>query len=104
MTHRSAVPVGMDRVYYGPEGHCRAMQTWNEAWREWTADIDQIIDVGRDQFVVVARVHGEAAASGMTFKEWGAVRYTFREGRIVRVDGALHPDRVGALEAVGLQE
>jgi ketosteroid isomerase-like protein len=104
MTHGSEVPVGMDRVYYGPKGHCRAMEAWNEAWREWTADIDQVIDEGRDQVVVVARIHGEAAASGVRLKEWVAVRYSFREGRIVRVEGALHPERDGALEAMDLRE
>jgi ketosteroid isomerase-like protein len=90
--------IGMDAVYYGPEGHCRAMETWNEAWREWDAEIDEIIETGHDQVVVIGRIRAEGAASGIRLDEWGAVRYTFREGRILRVDGAFDPDRAHALE------
>ena len=104
VTQGSGVAVGIDRVYYGPEGHCQAMATWNEAWRDWTADIQEVIDNGTDQTVVVARVYCEGAASGIRLDEWTAVRYTFREGRILRVDAAFDPARDRVLEAVGLAE
>jgi ketosteroid isomerase-like protein len=96
--------IGMEEVYYGPEGHCRAMETWNEAWREWDAEIDEIIEEGQNQVLIIARVYGQGAASGIRLDEWSAVRYTFREGRIFRVEGALDPDRAKVLEAVGLSE
>jgi ketosteroid isomerase-like protein len=95
---RLGVAIGMDAVYYGPEGHCRAMETWNEAWREWDAEIEEIIEMGHDQVVVIGRIRAEGAASGIRLDEWGAVRYTFREGRILRVDGAFDPDRGHVLE------
>jgi hypothetical protein len=101
MTVRSRIVVGAEDVYYGPDGHCRAMEEWNEAWREWDAEIDEVIEEGPDQILVVARVYGEGAASGIRLDEWGAVRYTFREGRILRIDGAIDPDRDRALEALG---
>jgi hypothetical protein len=104
VTVRERMAVGLDDVYYGPEGHCRAMEVWNEAWREWDAEIDEVIEEGRDQVVVVARVYGEGAASGIRLDEWGAVRYTFREGRILHVDGAIDPDRGRALDALGATE
>jgi len=50
--------------------------------------------------VVVARVYAEGFASGIELDEWGAVRYTFREGRILRVDAAFDPDRDRALDAL----
>jgi ketosteroid isomerase-like protein len=109
-TVRDQMAVGTDNVYYGPDGHCRAMQEWNEAWREWDADIDEVIEEGRDQVLIVARLYGEGAASGITLDDWGAVRYTFREGRILRIDGAIDADRnrvlnaLGATEAAGLSE
>ena len=53
-----------------------------------------------DQVLVIARVFGEGAASGIRLDEWGAVRYTFREGRILRIDGAIDPDRDDALDAL----
>jgi hypothetical protein len=96
--------LGLDAVYYGPEGHCRAMETWNEAWREWDAEIDEIIELGHDQVVVLGRIHAEGAASGINLDEWGAVRYTFREGRILRVDGAFDPDRARALKLLDATE
>ena len=50
--------------------------------------------------MVVARVYAEGSASGIELDEWGAVRYTFREGRILRVDAAFDPDRDRALDAL----
>jgi ketosteroid isomerase-like protein len=101
ITQGDRVAVGLDEVYYGPEGHRRAMEVWNEAWREWDAEIDEIIEEGRDQVLIVARVYGEGAASGIKLDAWSAVRYTFREGLILRVDGAIDPDRDRALDALG---
>ena len=110
ITVGSGVAIGLDPIYYGPEGHCRAMEVWNEAWREWDAEIDQVIEEGRDRVLIVGRVWGEGAASGIKLDAWGIVRYTFRDGRIVRVDAAYGPDRdraldaLGSLEAAGLSE
>jgi ketosteroid isomerase-like protein len=93
-------PIGLDPVYYGPEGHCRAMEVWNDAWRVWDAEIEEVIDEGPDQVLIVAQVYGEGAASGIKLDEWGAVRYTFRDGRIWRVESAFDPDRDRALDAL----
>ena len=100
LTVGSSVTMGLDPVYYGPEGHCRVMEDWNEAWQEWDAEIDEIIEEGRDQVLFIARVSGVGAASGIKVDEWSAGRYTFREGRILRVEGALHSDKERALEAL----
>jgi hypothetical protein len=37
LTVEGLVAVGLDDVYYGPEGHCRVMEVWNEAWPKWDA-------------------------------------------------------------------
>jgi ketosteroid isomerase-like protein len=96
----AGVALGIDAVYYGPAGHCRAMETWNEAWQFWDAEIDEVIEQGHDQVLIVARLFGEGAASGIKLDEWGAVRYTFRGGRIVRVDASLDSNRDRALRAL----
>jgi hypothetical protein len=96
----SGVPIGFDPVYYGVEGHCRSMEIWNEAWRTWDVEIDEVVEVGRDQVLVIAKVHCVGAASGITLDEWGAIRYTFREGLILRVDASFNPDRDRALDAL----
>jgi hypothetical protein len=44
---------------------------------------------------------GEELASGIRLDAWSAVRYTFREGLILRVDGAIDPDRDRVLDALG---
>jgi hypothetical protein len=100
LTVGSNLVMGVDPVYYGPEGHCRVMEDWNEAWQEWDAEIDEIIEEGRDQVLFIARVSGVGAASGIKVNEWSAGRYTFREGRILRIEGALHSDKERALAAL----
>jgi len=60
----------------------------------------EIIEEGRDQVLFIARVYGEGAASGIRVDEWSAARYTFREGRILRIEGALHSDKERALAAL----
>lgn len=74
------------------------METWKEAWGSWDAEIDKVVEIGRDQVLIIARVRAEGAASGVKFDEWGAVRYTFRNGQILRVDGAFDRDRSHAVE------
>jgi hypothetical protein len=103
LTQAARGVVGLDAVYYGPEGHCRSMQAWNEAWDSWDADIQEVIDEAPNRIVVVARIKFEGHSSGIQMNEWGAVKYTFRDGRILRVDGALERDRdrvLGALETM----
>lgn len=100
-THIVGAPIDADPVYYGLEGHCRAMEVWNEAWREWDGEIDEVIEEGRDRVLIVARVWGEGVASGIKLDAWGAVRYTFRDAWIVRVDAAFGPDRDRALDSLG---
>jgi hypothetical protein len=100
LTVGSNVVMGADPVYYGPEGHCRVMEDWNEAWTEWDAEIDEIVEEGRDQVLFIARVSGVGAASGIKVNEWSATRYTFREGRVLRVEGALHSEKERALTAL----
>ena len=93
LIHGTGALIGLDSVYYGPDGHCRAMQVWNEAWERWDGEIEDILEEGRDRLVVIGRIHAVGSASGVTLNEWGAARYTFRRGRIVRVDGAFDPER-----------
>jgi hypothetical protein len=80
------------------------MEVWNEAWREWDGEIDEVIEERRDRALIVARIWAEGAASGIKLGAWGTVRYTFRDERIVRVDPAFGPDRDRALDALGSLE
>jgi ketosteroid isomerase-like protein len=92
-------PVGMDDVYYGPDGYCRSMEEWAGAWRNWRVDVEDVVEVAPDQVLITARHIGEGQASGARIEQWGAVLYTFRRGRIVRVDAHLFADRESVSEA-----
>jgi ketosteroid isomerase-like protein len=100
ITQGSETPIGFDTVYYGPEGHCRSMEIWNDAWRDWRGEIEEVIEEGGDRVLVIARVYAEGSASGIKLDAWAAVRYTFREGRILRVEAAFDSDRDRAHRAL----
>jgi ketosteroid isomerase-like protein len=62
-----------------------------------------VIEEGPDRLRIVDRHSGEGIASGVKLEQWGAIRYTVRHGRIVRVDAFFGPDRAQAVEALGAQ-
>src|SRR5947208_14385089 len=86
------LPVGLDEVYRGPDGYCRSMEDWSGAWRSWRAEIERVIQIAPDKVLVTAHHIGEGRASGVEIEKWGAVLYTFRRGKILRVDGYLFSD------------
>lgn len=94
------LPVGMENVYYGPDGYCRVMEEWNAAWRSWRAEIEDVVEVAPNKVLITARHVGEGLASGAKVEQWGAVLYTFRRGKILRVDGYLFSDRDSVSELV----
>jgi ketosteroid isomerase-like protein len=96
----TASPVGMDDVYYGPDGYCRAMEEWAGAWRNWRVEVEDVIEVAANKVLVTARHTGEGRSSGAELEQWGAVLYTFRRGKILRVDGYLFSDRDSVSELV----
>jgi hypothetical protein len=93
-------PVGMDDVYRGPEGYCQAMEDWAGAWRSWRAEIEDVVEVAPNKVLITGRHIGEGLASGAEIERWGAVLYTFRRGKILRVDGYLFSDRDSVSDAV----
>ena len=98
------VPVGFDEIYHGPNGYCESMALWSESFRNWRAEVDEVIEEAPDRILIIARHSGEGITSGVELEQWGAVRYTVRHGRVVRVDGFLGPDRNCVLEAIGARD
>ena len=98
------VPVGFDEIYHGPNGYCESMELWSQSFRNWRAEVDEVIEEAPDRILIIARHSGEGIASGVELEQWGAVRYKVRHGRIVRVDGFFGPDREGVVEAIGVQD
>ncbi len=98
------VPVGLDEIYHGPDGYCESMEHWAQSFTNWRAEVDEVIDEASDRILIVGRHSGEGTVSGVQLEQWGAVRYTIRHGRIVRVDAFFGPDREGAVKAIGVQD
>jgi ketosteroid isomerase-like protein len=87
------LPVGLDEVYHGPDGYCQAMEEWAEAWRNWGVEVEDVIEVAQDKFLVAGRHFGEGRASGVKLEQWSAALYTIRRGKILRVDMFFLADR-----------
>ena len=80
------------------------MEQWAQSFANWRAEVDEVIDEAPDQILIIGRHSGEGIVSGVQLEQWGAVRYTARHGRIVRVDAFFGPDREGAVKAIGVQD
>jgi ketosteroid isomerase-like protein len=107
------LPVGLDDAYYGPDGYCQAMEEWAEAWRNWRVEVEDVVEVAQDKFLVTGRHFGEGRASGVKLERWSAALYTMRRGKILRVDMFFLADKdsvseavraIAEAEAVGLSE
>ena len=90
------------QIYHGPDGYCESMAQWAQSFRNWRAEVGEPIEEAPDRILIVGRHSGEGIVSGVQIEQWGAVRYTGRHGRIVRVDAFFGPDREGVLVASGL--
>ncbi|MEK6251022.1 MAG: nuclear transport factor 2 family protein [Actinomycetota bacterium] len=99
--HAADSPVaGIDDVYHGPDGYCRAMEEWAEGWRSWRVEVEDVVEVAPDKVLITGRHIGEGLASGAEIEQWGAALYTFRRGKILRVDAFLFSDKDSVSEAV----
>ncbi len=94
------LPVDMADVYRGRDGYCQAMGDWVGSWRSWRVEIEDVVEVAQNKVLIVARHIGEGLASGAELEQWGGVLYTFRRGKILRVDGLLFGDKESVSEVV----
>jgi ketosteroid isomerase-like protein len=78
------------------------MDQWNEAFDEFTAEIDEYIDAG-DRVVCVTHWRAKGKGSGVAIDLHAADVYEFKDGQVVRVTQG-YPDKAAALEAAGLSE
>ena len=101
-TNGFEVPVGLDEIYHGPDGYCESMALWAQSFRNWRAEVDEVIEEAPDRILIIGRHSGEGIASGVKLEQWGALRYTVHNGRVVRADGFFGPDRKRVVEALGV--
>jgi ketosteroid isomerase-like protein len=94
------LPVGLDDIYHGPDGYCQAMEEWAEAWRTWRVEVEDVVEVAQDKFLVAGRHFGEGRASGAKLERWSAALYTIRRGKILRVDMFFLADKDSVSETI----
>ncbi len=94
------LPDHVGEVYSGPLGVLEAMESWSEAYEEITNELQRIVGSG-DCLVAIHRFRARARHTGIEFDEPVAYVHTFRDGKVVRIQGFRDPD--DALAAAGLE-
>ena len=86
-------------VFLGPDGIKQYMRRLLEQWERLTLEAKDVRAVGD---IVLARVvqHGKGRASGIEGDERYFMLFTFRGGKVVRIETVRH--EAEALETVGL--
>ena len=92
------VPEGGD--HRGHEGFVRFIEDWNDAWTDWSMDVQDYLDAG-DRVVVFVRMKA-TGQSGITLERDDAAVFRVQGDRIDRLD--YYNNRPEALEAAGLSE
>lgn len=71
------------RVLRGYEGTLEWLADTSETWKDYSQDVEQIIDLGQ-QVVVVLRISARGGGSGVPVEQELAVVWTFAGDRAVR--------------------
>jgi ketosteroid isomerase-like protein len=85
----------------GPNGIRDYMRRFLENWETFAVDVRDLQAVG-DTVVADAVQHGEGKASGIEMEQPFFMVFSFRGGKIVRIESILNRDE--ALEAAGLEK
>ena len=88
-------------TYHGHAGLRRAVSEISDAWEDFREEKEQLIDVG-DKVLALQTIAGRGRASGVEVRARGALIWTIRDGRVVRVE--VFDDQTEARKAVGLVE
>jgi len=95
------LPDHAGEVYSGLEGVLEATETWSEPYEEMTNELQRIVGSG-DCLVAIHRFRARARYTGIEFDQPSAYVYTFRDEKIIRIQGFWDPRE--ALAAAGLEE
>ena len=88
--------------YVGHDGLLTWVRDAQAGLGEVRVEADETIDVDDSRVLVVGRVCGEGPTSGLPVEIALTTVFTFRDGKIVRVEA--YDTKPQALEAVGLRE
>jgi len=87
--------------YLGFDGITAWLTDFGESWDHYELEVEQILDSG-DKAVALIRVSAVGAGSGVTVRRGDGIVWTFREGRVVRID--YFNDQRLARDAAGLPD
>jgi ketosteroid isomerase-like protein len=95
------LPDHAGETYHGYAGIARATEQWVEAFESVDLELERIEGSG-DRLVSIHRLRMKGRHTGIEFESGLAYVWTFREGRVVHIQGFLDPAE--ALEAAGLSD
>jgi ketosteroid isomerase-like protein len=96
-----SLPDHAGEVYIGHEGVLKAIESWAEPYEQMTNELQRIVGSG-DRLVSIHRFRARARYTGIEFDQPSSYVWTFRDGKIVRIEGFWNPAE--ALKAAGLEE
>ena len=97
----TALPDHAAETYHGYAGIVRATEQWVEAFESVDIELERIEGSG-DRLVSIHQLRMKARHTGIEFESGLAYVWTFRDGRVVHIQGFLDPAE--ALEAAGLSD
>jgi ketosteroid isomerase-like protein len=89
-------------TYRGQAGIERYFRDMAAAWKEFQAEVLEIVAVGSNEVVFVGRGSGSGKTTGAPVSADAALSIEFANGKIARVE--FFPTKEEALEAAGLSE
>jgi|SRR5215207_968198 len=94
-------PLYLDKDYSGAEGLWAMWADARATWEGYRFELEEIVDVD-DHALVMGRIRGRGAASGVPITQPLAMLFTFRDGKAVHAKS--FTSKREALEAVRLRE
>jgi ketosteroid isomerase-like protein len=88
-------------IYRGTSGFVSWLEDWGAAWNDYSMEPERWIDAG-DAVVFVFQMTAKGKGSGVEVRRRDAMVWTFRDGKVVRLD--YYNSESLALAAVGLSE
>ena len=79
-----------------------AWRDWMEPWEVYWTEVENFVDAGEDQVLVLLRDHGRLRGSDAEVEQRAASVWTLRDQKIARID--FFPNREDAFGAAGLSE
>jgi ketosteroid isomerase-like protein len=87
-------------TYHGREGLVRIWRDMSDAWDQFTPEIEEVIESGRERLVVVSVVRARGKGSGIEVEARGGILFTIRDGKIL--NGKFFQTQAEALAAAEL--